>query len=56
MKTLGIDTSNYTTSVAVFDGADMKMNKILLDSGDMPGLRQRDALFQHTTNLPLLFE
>ena len=56
MKVLGIDTSNYTTSVAVFDGADMKMNKILLDSGDMPGLRQRDALFQHTKNLPLLFE
>lgn len=55
-KVLGIDTSNYTTSVAVIDN-----NSILYDNrrilktklGDR-GLRQSEALFQHINNLPLL--
>ena len=48
----GIDTSNYTTSVAVFDGEHIIQNKKLLTvkKGER-GLRQSDALFQHTVNL-----
>lgn len=51
----GIDTSNYTTSVAVFDGEHIIQNKKLLTvkKGER-GLRQSDALFQHTVNLPVL--
>lgn len=52
---LGIDTSNYTTSVALFDGNNIVQSKKLLSvkSGER-GLRQSDALFQHTVNLPEL--
>ena len=51
----GIDTSNYTTSVAVFDGENIFQKKKLLTvkKGER-GLRQSDALFQHTVNLPVL--
>ncbi len=51
----GIDTSNYTTSVAVFDGENIIQKKKLLEvkKGER-GLRQSDALFQHTVNLPAL--
>ena len=54
---LGIDTSNYTTSAAVLDGAALTQQKQLLEvrPGER-GLRQSDALFQHTRNLPLLFD
>ncbi|MDD6727815.1 MAG: peptidase M22 [Eubacteriales bacterium] len=54
---LGIDTSNYTTSVALFDGENMVQKKRLLavKTGER-GLRQSDALFQHTVNLPQLIE
>ena len=54
---LGIDTSNYTTSVAVFDGREMHQYKQLLTvkEGER-GLRQSEALFQHTVNLPKLIE
>lgn len=54
---LGIDTSNYTTSVAVLDGDKLISEKKLLSvkKGER-GLRQSDALFQHTVNLPCLFE
>ena len=52
---LGIDTSNYTTSAAVcdFDGNVIANIKIPLnvDEGKR-GLRQSDALFSHTKNLP----
>ena len=47
MSVIGIDTSNYTTSIACFDGA----------SGVKPGelgLRQSDAVFSHTKSLPEL--
>ena len=57
MVVLGLDTSNYTTSVAVFDGCDGHNESRLLDvkTGEL-GLRQSDALFQHVKRLPELFE
>ena len=53
MRALGIDTSNYTTSAAVFDGTAGKNAGRLLDvrPGAL-GLRQSDALFQHVKHLP----
>lgn len=55
--TLGIDTSNYTTSVAFFDGTSGQNMGQLLDvpEGSL-GLRQSDALFQHVKRLPHLIE
>lgn len=52
---LGFDTSNYTTSVAVFDGERIIQKKKLLEvkNGER-GLRQSDAVFQHTVNMPRL--
>lgn len=52
---LGIDTSNYTTSVAVFDGETMLQSKRLLPvkEGER-GIRQSDAVFHHTKNYPEL--
>ena len=53
---LGLDTSNYTTSVAVFDGTDGKNCGRLLDVPEGAlGLRQSDALFQHVKRLPDMF-
>lgn len=54
---LGIDTSNYTTSLATFDGEEVKQAKKLLTvkPGER-GLRQSDAVFQHTVNMPNLFD
>lgn len=56
-KYLGIDTSNYTSSCAVYDSSTNTMysRKQLLPvaSGQM-GLRQSDAVFHHTRNLPPL--
>ena len=56
---LGIDTSNYKTSVAVTDrdGNIICDRRILLKvrQGEK-GLRQSDALFQHIKNLPQLIE
>ena len=54
---LGIDTSNYTTSVAIIslDGklvANLK-RPLQVKAGER-GLRQSDALFMHTVNLPFL--
>lgn len=56
MSVLGLDTSNYTTSVAVFDGRDGYNESRLLEvrPGEL-GLRQSDALFQHVKRLPELF-
>ncbi|MDE6659136.1 MAG: peptidase M22, partial [Eubacterium sp.] len=52
---LGFDTSNYTTSVAFFDGKKIVQKKKLLEvkAGER-GLRQSDAVFQHTVNMPSL--
>ena len=57
MTALGIDTSNYTTSVAVF-GVDGQSNKSrLLDTLEGAlGLRQSDALFSHVKRLPEQFQ
>ena len=58
MLTLGIDTSNYATSLAVFDTnagevvCDCK--KFLPVKEGQLGLRQSDALFHHTAALPAM--
>ena len=55
--TVGFDTSNYTTSVAVatLDGEVVANFKTLLTVKEgQRGLRQSDALFEHTKNLPSL--
>ena len=50
---LGLDTSNYTTSAAVFDGTRGVNEGRLLDVPEGAlGLRQSDALFQHVKHLP----
>lgn len=53
MCVIGFDTSNYTTSVAYFDGQTGKNCSQLLPvkSGEL-GLRQSDAVFHHTKSLP----
>ena len=55
MTVLAFDTSNYTTSVAVFDGTEGHNVSRLLDvaPGSL-GLRQSDALFAHVKRLPEL--
>ena len=57
MPVLGLDTSNYTTSVALFDGERGVNLGCLLEvrPGEL-GLRQSDALFQHVKRLPQLLE
>ncbi len=55
---LGIDTSNYTTSIALCDENGVLLNeKIVLDvkNGER-GLRQSDAVFAHINNLPVIAE
>lgn len=50
---LGLDTSCYTTSAALYDGLRVKENRRLLYVEDgQKGLRQSDALFQHLKALP----
>lgn len=57
MIVLGFDTSNYTTSVAVYDGCSGDNHSRLLDvkQGEL-GLRQSDAVFSHVKRLPELTE
>jgi len=53
---LGLDTSNYTTSAAVFDRHGGKnCGKLLEVPEGALGLRQSDALFQHVKRLPSMF-
>ncbi len=58
-KILGIDTSNYTTSAALLDTETMKVvqEKMLLPvkKGEK-GIRQSDAVFHHTVQLPKVVE
>lgn len=55
MVCLGLDTSNYTTSVALFDGENgYNLGKLLDVPQGALGLRQSDALFQHIKCLPIL--
>ncbi len=54
-RCLGIDTSNYTTSAAVYEGKITENRKKLLPvrEGER-GLRQSDAVFHHVKQLPEL--
>ena len=55
MSVVGFDTSNYTTSIAYFDGQDgVNCSKLLpVKQGEL-GLRQSDAVFAHIKSLPEL--
>ena len=55
MSVIGFDTSNYTTSIAYFDGTDgVNVSKLLpVKEGEL-GLRQSDAVFAHIKSLPEL--
>lgn len=55
MSVIGIDTSNYTTSIAYFDGHCGENCSELLPvrQGEL-GLRQSDAVFAHIKSLPVL--
>ena len=57
---LGIDTSNYTTSVAIYDDTN---NSIVISRKELlpvkpgeKGIRQSDAVFHHTVQLPKLID
>ena len=55
MSVIGFDTSNYTTSIAWFNGYDgLNCSELLpVREGEL-GLRQSDAVFHHTKSLPAL--
>ena len=55
MCVIGFDTSNYTTSIAYFDGiSGENCSKLLPVKEGALGLRQSDAVFSHTKSLPEL--
>ena len=55
MTTIGIDTSNYTTSIAFFDGTSGEnCSQLLPVKQGQLGLRQSDAVFAHIKSLPEL--
>lgn len=55
MQVIGFDTSNYTTSIAYFDGIDGEnYSKLLPVREGALGLRQSDAVFGHNKSLPEL--
>ncbi|MBQ9460602.1 MAG: peptidase M22 [Clostridia bacterium] len=55
---LGIDTSNYTTSAALYDSENgiIQCKKLLPVKSGECGLRQSDAVFHHTQQLPQMIE
>lgn len=56
---LGIDTSNYTTSAALCDGEGrvvLNLKRLLPVAEGERGLRQSDALFAHSKNLPIIMD
>ncbi len=55
MSVIGFDTSNYTTSIAWFNGQNgLNCSEFLpVREGEL-GLRQSDAVFHHTKSLPAL--
>ena len=57
MTVLGLDTSNYTTSAALYNGTERRASGKLLEvkPGEL-GLRQSEALFQHIKRLPEIME
>ncbi len=59
MRYLGIDTSNYTTSAALYDSETKTVvqKKMLLPvKSGQKGLRQSDAVFHHTVQLPQILQ
>ena len=55
MNVIGFDTSNYTTSIACFNGTDGEnCSQLLPVKEGQLGLRQSDALFAHIKSLPEL--
>ena len=55
MSFIGLDTSNYTTSIACFDGSSgVNCSQLLPVKAGELGLRQSDAVFHHTKSLPEL--
>lgn len=59
MRYLGIDTSNYTTSAALYDSETQTVvqRKMLLPvKAGEKGLRQSDAVFHHTVQLPQILQ
>ena len=55
MSVIAFDTSNYTTSIACFDGQNgTNISKLLPVKAGELGLRQADAVFHHTKSLPEL--
>ncbi len=55
MSVIGFDTSNYTTSIAAFDGKEGEnVSRLLPVKQGQLGLRQSDAVFHHTQSLPEL--
>ncbi len=58
-KYFGIDTSNYTSSCAVYDSdtnSFISYKKLLPVNDGQLGLRQSDAVYHHTQNLPVLLK
>ena len=56
---LGIDTSNYTTSVCLYDSDTdhvISKRKLLPVKNGEVGLRQSDAVFHHVQQLPEIFD
>ena len=55
MSVIGFDTSNYTTSIAWYNGqTGLNCSELLpVREGEL-GLRQSDAVFHHTKSLPVL--
>ncbi len=56
---LGIDTSNYTTSVALYNDEDnsvVNLKQLLPVKSGEKGIRQSDAIFHHTVQLPQLIK
>ena len=55
MSVIGFDTSNYTTSIAYFDGEQgVNESRLLPVKAGELGLRQSDAVFAHIKSLPEL--
>ena len=55
MSVIGFDTSNYTTSISWYDGVKgINLSQLLPVKEGALGLRQSDAVFQHTKSLPEL--
>ena len=53
---LGIDTSNYTTSVATVGDCQINARKIIDIKEGMRGIRQSDGVFVHLKELPRIFD